>query len=248
MRFHKKISEELDNYASRITDIIQEPKGELIYAGGDDVLAFVNLNYLFSVIGDLRAAFPKFGKSGFKIKHDEESSISAGIAIAHYMTPLPEVLKWARNMESEAKKKDGKDAFAIAILKRSGNISKATFKWQYAYATSPTTDILQYLVKSLQTDFSNTFITGLKLEFARLMDKKGNYGNRPLVKTEIGRLIKRSCMMKKRENEGADKFKERKEEAIRELTDKLYALFSDSLSNFLYILSSAEFIERGGDL
>jgi len=240
--FHKKLTEELGNYAECVDGeksedgIIKEPKGKLVYAGGDDVLAFVNLNHLLPVMKELRTRFPKFKDFGFEIKDNKKSSASAGIAIAHYKTPLSEVLKWARKMEKEAKSiDDDKDAFAIAALKRSGEIRKTVFKWQYG--TPSVIEVLEHLIQSLnQEKISNKFIKSLGLEFRRLMDKEGQYKDSDIIKTEMKRWIARSCMLDKG----------RKKRAVDDLTKKLVMLYtnSKSLDNFLSALEIADFIER----
>lgn len=251
--FHKELSKALGDYADKVESIIQEqePKGKLVYTGGDDVLAFVNLNHLLSVMKELRAKFPKFEEFGFGIKDNKKSSASAGIAIAHYKTPLSEVLKWAKKMEHEAKEDGDRDAFAIAVLKRSGEIRKAMFKWQYDKSSS--IEILEYLIKSLKPgEFSNKFINSLGVEFRRLMDEEGKYEDKDIIKkiikTEMKRLIARSCRLERKNNETKKDFDERKKHAIGDLTKKLDRLHtnSKSLDNFLSALDIADFIERGG--
>lgn len=56
---HSAISTALRNYAIEfVRKIVEEEHlGKLIYAGGDDVLAFVNLKDLFDVMEKLRWAF-----------------------------------------------------------------------------------------------------------------------------------------------------------------------------------------------
>lgn len=251
--FHKKLTKKLGDYADKAEEIIQNPKGRLVYAGGDDVLTFVNLNHLFDVLIELREKFPKFEELGFAIKENHKSAASAGIAIAHYKTPLSEVLKWARRMKHEAKENGGRDAFAMAVLKRSGEIRKVVFKWQCD--DSSTIEILEDFIKSLKPDrhtkqmnFSSTFIRNLGVEFRRLMDEKGKYEHRDIVKTEMRRLIERSCMMTRRENETKEAFLQRKKKTINDLTGKLDILYANSKSgdNFLSSLDIAYFIERGG--
>lgn len=256
--FHKKLSKKLGNYAATVDgkeskNGIKNPYGNLVYAGGDDVLAFINLNHLFPVMKGLRKEFPKFEGFEFEIKGNNKSSSSVGIAIAHYKTPLSEVLKWARKMEHEAKENGGRDAFAIAVLKRSGEISKSILKWQYGDSSS--IEILEYLITSLnpkkpskQTDFSNKFIKTMGVEFAQLMDKNGECDENEIVKTEMKRLIKRSCMMTRKQDETMDDFKDMKKKAINDLTEKLDVLCtnSKSLDNFVSSLEIADFIKRGG--
>ena len=60
-------------------------------------------------------------------------SLSAGIAVGHYKTPLGLMLKTAGSLlQSEAKEVMGRSALAVTLLSRSGN--KATFasKWRAA--------------------------------------------------------------------------------------------------------------------
>jgi len=258
--FHKVLSKKLGNYAKYVSNIIKEPKGKLVYAGGDDVLVFINMNQLLPVMEYLREKFPKFEEivntDGQKmVKDGEKSSASAGVVIAHYKTPLSEALKRAREMEHEAKEKGGRDAFATAALKRSGEINKTIFKWQYGDSSS--IEILDCLIKSLkpkedskQADFSNTFIKNLGFEFRRLVNKEGKYKEPAIFKTELKRLVKRSCTMTREEGETREDFKSKKKQAIADLTKKLDTLYtnSKSLDNFLSALNIADFIKRGGQL
>ncbi len=261
--FHIELSKKLIAFGKWAKDYIEgkekdtTKKGRSVYAGGDDFMGFVCLDYLLLTLKTLRDEF-KIQVNDIiqkKFPADKELTFSAGIAIAHYKTPLSEALKWARNMEKEAKEKGGRDAFAIAILKHSGEIQKTIFKW--IYGDSSTIEILENLVESFKVkkvdssykaDFSDTFFRNLGTEFMQLMDKDGKYSNKPLVKTEIKRLIKRSCMIERRRNEDKNKFGKRKNQEINNLADKLNILYtnSKSLTNFISALSVAEFIERGG--
>ena len=243
--FHKKMSKELGNYAAKVdgeeneNGIITDLNGKLVYAGGDDVLAFVNLEYLLDVMSDLRKAFPKFEELGFKVKSDRKSSASAGVVIAHYKIPLSEVLKWARKMEHEAKDKDkgGRDAFAIAVLKHSGEISKTVWKWDLdANGKSKKIELLKELVKELQDDkegFSHTFIKNLNMEFMKLDEIEDKW-----VEAELKRLLERASQIK------SDK--EKKKERVGNWQEKLFSIYTDAdkKDNFLYFLNIADFLAR----
>ena len=240
--FHEKMSEKLGKYANYVESCIIEPKiepkGKLVYAGGDDVLAFINLEYLLYVMSDLRKAFPKFEELGFKLKNDHKSSASAGIVIAHYKTPLSEVLKWARMMEKEeAKKKGGRDAFAIAVLKHSGEISKTIWKWDLdENGKSKKIELLKDLIKELKDDkegFSHTFIKNLNIEFMKIDEIENEW-----VEAELRRLLERACQIK------GDK--ERKKRKLEEWQEKLFSLYIDAAKkeNFLSFLNIADFLAR----
>ncbi|EKQ67329.1 CRISPR-associated protein Cas10/Cmr2, subtype III-B [Leptolyngbyaceae cyanobacterium JSC-12] len=59
------------------------------------------------------------------------ATASTGIAIAHYMNPLDLALNAVREAEKAAKKQEGRNAFRITFLKRSGEEMQAGAKWFY---------------------------------------------------------------------------------------------------------------------
>lgn len=252
--FHKGLTEKLGLFSENVEKLIEKPKGKLVYAGGDDVLAFVNLNHLLPLIEELRTIFPKFEEIS-PLVNSKTSSASCGICIAHYKTPLSEALDWSRKMETEAKSiDDDKNAFAIAVLRRSGEISKTVFKWQYE--NTNTIEILIELINLLKPkdsvsildtpQLSDKFINSLDEEFRKLADKEGKYEDDLLFKTEMKRLISRSLTMKKRQNEDENDFNDRKKMQISNLVDNLSILEENSISlkNFLSLLDIVVFMER----
>ncbi len=161
-------------------------------------------------------------------------------------------------MEDEAKSiDDQKDAFAIAVIKHSGQIRKTLLKWQYN--NSSPIEILGYLIELLERNkISNKFIKNLRFEFKRLADeyesstnedKPDICKNENFINVEIKRLINRSCMMTREQNETEEKFLQNKKETINDLTANLYLLYtnSKSLDNFLSSLDIADFIKRRGN-
>jgi len=251
MEFHKDLSKNLGDFAKEAKRYLDDnQRGRTVYAGGDDFLGFVNLNHLFAVMKKLREEFDARVNEklkGYFADEDNKITFSAGIAIAHYKTPLSEVLNRARRMEREAKDfDDEKDAFGIAVLKRSGEIHETVYKWQYD--GSWPIDLIKDISGRLKNDeLSNTFIKSLNIEFLKLMDEKGrlyedefDYGN--MLSTEINRLLERS----RKPTEKGDKIKEK----IKELAEQLEKLYSaerkrnNSFENFLSLLNIADFISR----
>ncbi|HHW01214.1 MAG TPA: type III-B CRISPR-associated protein Cas10/Cmr2 [Thermoanaerobacterales bacterium] len=192
--YHKALTKKLGEFADKVKEnIIIEPRGHTVYAGGEDFLGFINLNYLFKIMKDLREEFGKIKLSEYT---DEEFTFSAGVAIAHIKTPISEVLKWARKMEKEAKEINdgGKDAFGIAVLKRSGEINKAVFKWRIGEKW--VTDIILNIYNNLQAGkLSNKFIKNLNIEFLKLVDDSGLFDEEKIIELEIKRLLTRACML-----------------------------------------------------
>ncbi|HEX4960992.1 MAG TPA: type III-B CRISPR-associated protein Cas10/Cmr2 [Thermoanaerobaculia bacterium] len=116
---HQGLSHKLDLFAQSVRGIVErDHAGELIYAGGDDVLAFVPLHRVVACAAKLAEAF-KSQLSGFPI--DDEGgtpTLSAGIGISHFMDPMGGALKLARKAEARAKEK--RDSLAVIVDKRSG--------------------------------------------------------------------------------------------------------------------------------
>jgi len=269
---HSAISLSLRDYSLRfVRKIVEEERsGRLVYSGGDDVLAFLNLDDLLSVMVKLRASFSghinkdlqvDFTKDvdGFVELEDRvvmtmgpEATASMGVCIAHYKTPLAVVLSTAREMEKKAKEIPGKDAFAISTLKHSGEVTEASFKWRCgddAVKEEGTISTLKRLVDELKKGkkredegFSDKFIYNLNEEFKRLAVKDRLTIWDGIIKAEIKRLLSRSCQMKGR----TDDEKRKKKRTIEELAEGLFQTYIDSKSfkNFASLLNIAVFLTR----
>jgi len=102
-------------------------------------------------------------------------------------------------MEKEAKKHDPeqKDAFAIVVLKHSGEIHHTVFKWQDKDAPEKerwTTDLLNTIISQITPDrFSGKFLVNVDSEFRHLMNPDKKLPFRAPLEAEIRRLITRSC-------------------------------------------------------
>lgn len=234
--YHKALTTKLGEFADKVRkNTIVEPRGHAVYAGGEDFLGFINLNYLFKTMKDLRQEFGRIELSEYT---DEEFTFSAGVAIAHIKTPLSEVLKWARKMEKEAKEINDreKDAFGIAVLKRSGEINKAVFKWKIGEKW--VTDIISSIYNNLQSGkLSNKFIKNLNIEFLKLVDDNGLFGEEKIIELETKRLLTRACMLAEDDE---------KNELITKLSEDLFEMFlgSGNVINFLSALNIVDFMAR----
>ncbi len=247
--FHKSLTKKLGKFAEEVRKTVKEPKGVTVYAGGEDFLGFFNLNCLLDSIKLLREKFdeivnkPLKDADFYKNKSDD-MTFSAGVVIAHFKTPLSEVLNWARKVEHEAKDiDDNKNAFAISVLKHSGEIDKAVFKWKCngIFVTDTIANIANQINKDM---LSNTFIKRLNQEMLKLMDKEGKYTDNPIIDAELKRLLTRSCMRLK--NESKEDFEKRRKETVKELCGQLHNILVNSKSsgNFLSLLNITDFIAR----
>jgi CRISPR-associated protein Cmr2 len=152
---HAAISEAL-GYFSTVTvpQVIEQHEGELIYAGGDDVLALLPVRSVVKAARELAHAYQwsyvslapdpaRHGhlkaeslayvsdKPGRLVIHmGPKATISAGIAIVHHKAPFKWALREAhRLLDDIAKKRCGRGAFAIGLYKRGGGPAIFGAKW-----------------------------------------------------------------------------------------------------------------------
>ena len=107
---HRALSQKLSDFAKLAPQILLEKQGLPVYAGGEDFFGFLPLDTLYSALQELDRCFQETTGLTF----------SVGIAIAHLMQPLKDVIAEADQQEKNAKALVGKHAFAIGLLKRSG--------------------------------------------------------------------------------------------------------------------------------
>lgn len=155
--YHLQFSEALSNFALKCArPIVEAHHGRLIYAGGDDVLAMLPANNALACARALREAFQGRAVSqagltspalGFlSLNHDQQGKpipfvvpgpaceVSVGIAVAHFKSPLQDVVRAAQAAEKRAKRapEDGglaRAAVAMTLLKRSGEITEWGTRW-----------------------------------------------------------------------------------------------------------------------
>jgi CRISPR-associated protein Cmr2 len=125
---HRDLSRALDAFAQRVSGIVEgEHRGELIYAGGDDVLAFVPLHRVLSCAEALRTAFLK-ELAGFPTGETGGApTLSVGIGICHFFDLMSRALDVARRAEKLAKVE--RDSLAVIVDKRSGPAVEAWGRW-----------------------------------------------------------------------------------------------------------------------
>jgi CRISPR-associated protein Cmr2 len=116
---HKELSLQLDKFAQAVRGIVErDHSGELIYSGGDDVLAFVPLHRAIACARDLANKFQE-ELAGFPVDEGGKTpTLSAGIGISHFMDSMRGALNLARRAEGLAKKE--RSSLAVIVDKRSG--------------------------------------------------------------------------------------------------------------------------------
>lgn len=133
---HQKLSEVIDKFASGVRAIVEKHEGALVYAGGDDVLAFLPLHTVLECAQALHNSFDQhvgsatFNNQPFRTANGEAPTLSVGIVICHHLEPLNDALRLLRDAEKAAKKVGGKNGLAITLSKRSGADRTITGSWQ----------------------------------------------------------------------------------------------------------------------
>ncbi len=149
---HAAISEALGDFSLYgVAPIIEKYEGRLIYAGGDDVCAFMPIRNaldaakeikdyyasVFRLIGKARKSSaiekewcPAAGKLSVNLGIGSDISISAAILICHHKESLTQMMERAHQLlKTEAKEKAGRNACAIELRKRHGGSRYFTRKW-----------------------------------------------------------------------------------------------------------------------
>jgi CRISPR-associated protein Cmr2 len=197
--FHTELAKSLFENAKRSMEIVDQV-GKTVYAGGDDFLGFCSLDIMLLTLKRLRESFDQQVNQKLKqsLKPSSEITMSAGVVIAHYKTPLHIVLNWAKNMEKESKSKKGKNSVTLAVIKHSGDIQKVTWKW------GEIIDLMQEILTLLRSNtFSTNFIYTLDEEFQKL-EYRANESFDRQFESELKRLIKRSRIDKNSKNENSN--------------------------------------------
>lgn len=117
---HRAFSRKLADFARQVK--IDAEDGLLIYAGGDDVLAVVKATRAIEIAQNLAKQFQD------TVREDGVTA-SAGIAIGSSKAPLQDLIHEAHAAEGRAKHGYGRDALAVSVLKRSGEILKWGCAW-----------------------------------------------------------------------------------------------------------------------
>ncbi|MGB5157277.1 MAG: type III-B CRISPR-associated protein Cas10/Cmr2 [Desulfobacterales bacterium] len=128
---HRTFAEYLGEFAKNIEKTIEKFEGSMIYAGGDDVMAYVPLHTIIDCADAVRKNFAESMKTIFKDLNlsGNQPTFSIGVAVVHHSMPLDQALNTARRAEGIAKGIDGKNALALVRRKRSGLEIVIKGKW-----------------------------------------------------------------------------------------------------------------------
>jgi CRISPR-associated protein Cmr2 len=145
---HRQFSQALAGFAARAREIVQKHNGVLVYSGGDDVLAFVPVDRCLACARELHGAFG--GALAKWSAADSPLTLSVGLAIAHFMEPLEDLLGYGRDAEKHAKHprsddvgQSDRNGLAVHVVKRGGGPVAIRANWSTGSAKDPTQHLQQ---------------------------------------------------------------------------------------------------------
>jgi len=188
---HQAFSRRLSHYAlEEVRKIVEEEHyGKLIYAGGDDVLAFLPVEDVLKCAYDLQ--------DSFKRTLSTKAFMSAGILIVHHKFPLYLALKKVNEAEKIAKDKYGKNGFCLVFLTHSGEERECGGKWDLV-------DFIAELIRKFRADELPGVFPYQYLEVVEQLYKKKDKGegeNIPAINEILRNELERIFMRKQGEKE-----------------------------------------------
>jgi CRISPR-associated protein Cmr2 len=145
---HREFSRALAGFAAQAREIVHQHHGVLVYSGGDDVLAFVPVDRCLACARELHDAF---GRALVRWSTAEgPPTLSVGLAIAHFMEPLEDLLRYGRAAERHAKQprpgdvgQADRNGLAVHVVKRGGGPVAVRANWSADSAKDPAQHLQQ---------------------------------------------------------------------------------------------------------
>ena len=233
---HNQISEALTGFAAvKAPKVVEEDNlAQLLFSGGDDVIAFAPLNSLLKLFKDIHESFANtmFDAANKFMK----GTGSFGVCIAHHNHSLSEVLNEARSAEHYAKSTLGRNAFAITVLKHSGEKETAGARFDDGYKVIA---FLQKYFLLLKEEFiSSSFLYSIMEELKNISGLNKPELLLSILSLELKQHSNKEIKKKSLTEENINEFKRLFEELIK----KDY-----SFTSLLDLLKTVQFISRGGN-
>ncbi len=181
---HSEISQNLSIFAAGLRDKIDKDRaGTCIYAGGEDILAFLPLHTALEFAKELDDDFTKAIST-----KAIPTTLSGGLVIAHHLTPLNEVMRLAREAEKESKKTASKNALTVVVSKRSGTDTSITDHWKSL--TNRLLTLKDWIIAGLLGQGVGYELKVLAADFGGF-DLQSNDSHRDAIADEAIRIIER---------------------------------------------------------
>jgi len=135
---HRQFSLRLSEFAGGVRTIVDEFRGALIFAAGEDISALLPLDTAVACADALRRTFDEVINEGHPERH---ATLSVGLAIGHFLAALEDTLEAARKMEALAKQ-DEKNALAVQYRSRGG----APIQFRASWTTEPLAELTDWIL------------------------------------------------------------------------------------------------------
>ena len=191
------ISSAMRRFASEVRDIVREHRGHAVYAGGDDILAFLPLAQARECSRALADAFREsLGgvAKALDMPENERPTLSAGLGIGHVMEPMTALRARAEKAERAAKGDAAdtpRNALAIMLGVRSG----AELHWRARWSDTEAFDALDRMTDAFRRGLLPTRIAyDLRGVDRRLAWLRGDDGDRArgMRSAEVRRVLERA--------------------------------------------------------
>ncbi|MGQ9588963.1 MAG: type III-B CRISPR-associated protein Cas10/Cmr2 [Planctomycetota bacterium] len=132
---HREFSKHLGKFPREARRLVeQEHLGSLVYAGGDDVLAFLPVGEALACANELRVQFEEL-LSDALVARTPKPTLSVGIGLGHLMESMGELIRLAHEALRLAKEGQSegvgaqRNALAVIVDKRSGKTRSWRARW-----------------------------------------------------------------------------------------------------------------------
>ncbi len=163
----ERASQALAHFTEQVESIIAKHSGKTIYAGGDDVMAFLPLDGALEAASELHQHY----REAFDRKPD--ATISGAIVFAHYNLSLRAVLDEAHHqLDNIAKEQNGRDSLAVSVLTGSGRTVQWVSSWEEKITPKPIPLIVKELSETFDEQFASKFFYNVRQRFEVLTQRE----------------------------------------------------------------------------
>jgi CRISPR-associated protein Cmr2 len=205
-----------------VPKICKKYNGNLIYSGGDDILALFHPEYAVNAAFELNSVFGKeILDDQFIYGLGRKATLSGTILTVHTKYPLNLALKKAREFENSAKSDYGRNCIVLGFIKHSGELLEGPLFY----------DAIEYLENMFEIMSTNKISKTL---FQELAKNEVIFRDLDLFYDEFSRILKRKISEK-----------ENKKQIIEEMQTNLKKLMNIYQMRLNKLDLSYSYIETG---
>lgn len=232
---HQRLSRALSDFSYQALSLVEsEHRGVLVYAGGDDVLAFICLPDALACAQALHEAFAEHVGPALEGTGVAPPTLSVGLGVGHVMESMGDLLALGHRAERVAKAPD-RNGLAVLLSKRGGQERTWRCRWDRVPRPQERLDEDTSLLEQEVLTLGKVHEVEALLE--RLPGPRAQPGERwgELLSAEVERILRRTGLGTATAKPGLDKvgpqltgsYEERRQQ-VREWVDRL--LVAEELS------------------